>query len=48
MARNQKRISGEMDLHVGDMITLVGQFTTVPGPAGQQGYAFFAFEATSK
>jgi len=48
MARNQRRITGAMDLHTGDMITLVGQFTTVQGPPGQQGYAFFAFEATSK
>jgi hypothetical protein len=47
MARNQKRITGAMGLHVGDTIVLVGQFTSVQGPPGQQGYAFFAFEATS-
>jgi len=48
MARNQRRITGPMNLHTGDTIVLVGQFTyvQVPGPS-QQGYAFFAAEATS-
>jgi len=50
MARNQRKITGPLNLHVGDTIVLVGQFTTVqvPPAPSQQGYAFFAFEATSK
>ena len=48
MARNQRRITGPMALHVGDTIVLVGQFTSVQVPPGpvQQGYAYFAAEAT--
>jgi len=48
MARNQRKVTGPMALHVGDTIVLVGQFTSVQVPPApvEQGYAFFAFEAT--
>ncbi len=49
VARNGHRLNGPADLHVGDKLTLVGEFTSViipPAPA-HDGYSFFGVEATS-
>ena len=50
IARSGRRVSDASKLHVGDVATLVGQFTSVavpPAPA-HDGYAFFAVEASSR
>jgi hypothetical protein len=49
IARNGHRINAPSDLHNGDKVTLVGEFTAVgapPAPA-HQGYAFFGVEAST-
>jgi hypothetical protein len=50
VARNGHRVSGPEKLHVGDKVTLVGEFTSVaapPAPA-HDGYSFFGLEAASR
>jgi hypothetical protein len=48
LARNGRLVSGADKLHVGDAVTLVGEFTAVTGPGRpHQGYAYLAVEASS-
>ena len=46
VARKGRLVSSAAALHVGDMVTLLGQFTsvTVPPAPAHDGYAFFAIE----
>jgi len=49
IARNGHRVDTPANLHTGDAVTLVGDFTSIGPPASsRQGYAFFGIEATSK
>jgi len=49
IARNGHLIAGPADLHPGDKITVVGEFTevVVPPGAAHNGYAYIGVEATS-
>ena len=49
VARNGHRVTGPADLHLGDKVTLVGEFTSVATPPAKphDGYAFFGLEASS-
>ena len=49
IARNGHRVDTPTNLHAGDTVTLVGDFTNVgPQATSRQGYAFFGIEASSK
>lgn len=50
LARNGRQVSGPDKLQVGDVVTLVGQFTTVDVPPAppHPGYAFIGVEASAK
>lgn len=49
LARNGHVVAGLMQLHVGDSVVLVGEFTDVvhPGGPARQGYALIGIEASS-
>jgi hypothetical protein len=48
LARNRHLVSGADQIHVGDTVTVVGQFTSVTaGGPPHQGYAYIAVEASS-